>query len=104
MTTPTSAPLDRPDDPVFLHSRREALVILGLWAAAMLWVVPFSYFYGYHEVPNPDELELILGIPAWVFWGVLVPWIVCTLATIGLCVWFIKDEDLESADAGSASR
>ncbi len=93
ITSPLS---DKPDDPVFLHSRREALVILGLWAGAMLWVVPYCYFFGYHPVSDPDQLKTILGIPDWVFWGVLVPWVVCCLVTIYLCFWFIADDDLEA--------
>ena len=92
---------DRPDDPVFLHARREALVILALWAAALLWVVPYCYFNGYHEVPDPDQLKTVFGIPDWVFWGVLTPWIACTLATIGISVWVIQDDDLESDEAPS---
>ena len=28
-------------DPVFLHSRREALVIFAVWLAALAWAVPF---------------------------------------------------------------
>ncbi|MBX3439384.1 MAG: DUF997 family protein [Planctomycetaceae bacterium] len=98
MHEPESPRSDRPDDPVYLHARREALVILALWAAAMLWVVPYSYFFGYHEITDPEQIKTIVGIPDWVFWGVLVPWIVCTLATIALCVWYIKDEDLEGIE------
>ena len=30
-------------DPVFLHSRREALVIFAVWLAALAWAVPFCY-------------------------------------------------------------
>ncbi|MGD9857460.1 MAG: DUF997 family protein, partial [Planctomycetaceae bacterium] len=67
--------------------------------AALLWVVPFSYFYGYHEIADPNELKTIIGIPAWVFWGVFVPWIVCTLVTIGICLWFIQDDELDTGAA-----
>ncbi len=92
---------DRPDDPVYLHARREALVILALWAAALLWVVPYCYFNGYYEVPDPEQLVTVFGIPDWVFWGVLVPWFVCTLATVGISVWVIQDDDLECDEAPS---
>lgn len=98
-----SLPADRPDDPVFLHSRREALIILALWAAALAWVVPYCYVYGYHDVPDPAQLEMVFGIPSWVFWGVLMPWIACTLMTIVICVWFIKDDDLENGAASEQS-
>lgn len=87
---------DRPDDPVFLHTRREALVILAVWGTALAWVVPYCYFNGYYEVTDPEALRTIVGIPHWVFWGILVPWIVCTLITVALAIWFIHDDDLNS--------
>ncbi|MCA9024460.1 MAG: DUF997 family protein [Planctomycetaceae bacterium] len=96
MADSNSPPADRPDDPVFLHARREALVILGLWAAAMLWVVPYCYFFGYHPVENPEQLKTIIGIPDWVFWGVFVPWLVCCLFSFVFSFWLIQDDDLEA--------
>lgn len=105
MTDISARPSDRPDDPVYLHTRREALVILALWAAALAWVVPYCYYFGYYNVDDLDSpLKTVMGIPDWVFWGVLVPWIVCTLATIVLCVWFIQDDDLEPEPAETETR
>ncbi len=96
MADSKSTTSDRPDDPVFLHARREALVILAVWAAAMLWVVPYCYFFGYHPITESEQLKTIIGIPDWVFWGVFVPWGVCCLVSIGLSCWFIQDDDLEA--------
>ncbi|MCA9077443.1 MAG: DUF997 family protein [Planctomycetaceae bacterium] len=96
MSDATDKRADAPDDPVYLNARREALVILCLWAAAMMWAVPYCYFFGYHPVGDPAELKTILGIPSWVFWGVVVPWGTCCLASVALALWFIKDEDLEA--------
>ncbi|MEZ6053940.1 MAG: DUF997 family protein [Planctomycetaceae bacterium] len=76
-----------------MHARREALVILGLWAAAMLWVVPHCYFFGYHPVENPEQLKTIIGIPDWVFWGVFVPWLACCLFLPVFSFWLIQDDD-----------
>lgn len=88
-------PTDRsPDDPVFLHSRREAVVILGVWALSLLWTVPYCYLNGYQSPAAPEELPIVLGMPAWVFWGIAVPWVVCGLISIALCLWFIQDDDL----------
>jgi hypothetical protein len=91
-------PLDRPpDDPLFLHSRREAIVILAVWGAFFAWVVPYCYVFGYTAPANPAELPLVLGMPAWVFWGVGVPWVTAGLVSIVLCLWFIQDDDLGAA-------
>lgn len=83
-----------PDDPVFLHSRREAVVILLVWVACFAWVVPYSYLQGYTAPASPEHLDLVLGVPAWVFWGVVGPWIVAGAVSIGLCLWFIQDDEL----------
>ncbi len=95
MTPPTDRNDEHPDDPVFLHTRREAIVILVVWALAFSWVVPFCYFDGYTPAANATEVPLVLGMPRWVVWGVGVPWLIADVVTIGLCLWFIKDDDLE---------
>ncbi len=83
-----------PDDPVFVHSRREALVILLVWGLCFAWTVPYCYLYGYDTPADPAELALILGMPAWVVWGVMLPWGIAGLVSIALCLWYIEDDDL----------
>ena len=41
-----STPEDR-YDPVFLHSRREAILIASAWAVGLVWAVPYCYLNGY---------------------------------------------------------
>ena len=96
-------PINRPpDDPLFLHSRREAGVILLVWGLCFAWTVPYCYLYGYSAPANPAELPLVLGMPAWVFWGVAVPWVVAGLVSIALCLWFIQDDDLGEVPGSDA--
>jgi hypothetical protein len=83
-----------PDDPVFLHSRREFFLIVGIWGVFLLWVVSYCYNAGYQPVTDASQLELVLGIPSWVFWGVAVPWLVADVVTVAMCLWVIKDDDL----------
>ena len=85
-----------PDDPVYLNSRREFLIIMGLWALFLLWVVPYCYIFGYQTLTDPAELKLVLGMPSWVVWGIAVPWLVANVITIVMCLWVIKDDDLEA--------
>jgi Protein of unknown function (DUF997) len=92
---------ERPDDPVYLHTRREAIVIASLWLLALLWAVPYCYLYGYHSVSDPAELQTIWGIPTWVFWGIAFPWLVCDVIAIGLCLFYIKDDDLGEPHEGA---
>jgi hypothetical protein len=85
-------PEEAPFDPLFLNARREAWLILLSWAVCLVWTIGYSALTGY-DVPV-DEVTYILGIPGWVFWGILVPWILAT----GFSIWFglvyIADDDL----------
>jgi len=92
-------------DPTFLHSRREAAIIFGVWATALVWSVPYCYFNGYSTLASPEELQTILGIPSWVFWGVGFPWLLADVFTVWFCFFYMADDDLgeEASDAGSAS-
>lgn len=84
------------DDPVYVHSRREAVWILVLWAIGFLWTVPCCYLLGYRS--GAESIPLIWGMPAWVVWGVVVPWIACGAASVVLCAFFMQDDDLGRAD------
>ena len=118
---PNSESLDSTrDDPVYLNCRREAMIILTIWACCLVYTVGYCYVRGYvsHE-PTPystgpavgamvGELEefnrtadslqspLGLGIPDWVFYGVVLPWVVCILLTVGFCLFVFKEEELGS--------
>jgi len=81
----------RPEDPVLVSARREALVVLGMWLTALLWTVGYGAMFGY----RPDaEPVLVMGIPSWVVWGIFVPWTICTCVSSLLATYFIRDADL----------
>ena len=84
-------------DPVFVHARREALFILALWAACLIWTLGCSYLMGYNV--EPEEISTIGGIPAWIVWGVGAPWLLATVVTVWFCFAFMVDDELgEAAD------
>jgi hypothetical protein len=92
----------RVPDPVYVHSRREAVIILSVWLASTVYCCAYSYYFGYStpERPlGPGDVHPILGMPSWVFWGVMVPWGVCSLFTFVFAGWFIADDDLGSDHA-----
>lgn len=82
------------DDPVYRHTRREALLILGLWITAMVYTLTVCYVWGYGR--DPATLTHVWGIPDWVFYGIFVPWAVCDLVTIFYCFFFAAEDDLSS--------
>jgi len=105
-------------DPVYRTSLREGIMILSLWLGVFLYTVTYCYLNGYlsHEPhPNsvgpaigsmvgslelydrdPDSLmmPLGLGIPDWVFYGVVIPWILAILASIAFYLFFFVEDDL----------
>lgn len=74
------------------HARREGLVIMVVWAVALLWSVVGSYVTGYGR--DAGQVTLILGIPDWVFWNVVVPWGLCLVFSVWYCFRFMADDDL----------
>ena len=84
-------------DPTFLNARREAWLILGAWVVCLIWSVGYSAWAGYDVAP--DQIDIVLGMPGWVFWGVLVPWVAATLFSVWFGLAYIADDDLgEAAD------
>ncbi len=83
-----------PDDPVFLHSRREAVIILLVWVASLAWTIPYCYLTGYPQAGEEAAVEVVLGMPAWAVWGVVVPWLVSAVVSVVICLYVIQDDDL----------
>ena len=80
-------------DPTFVHSRREAVVIFCSWVVALLWAVPYCYLNGYN-VADPENIKTVLGVHAWLYWGIAAPWIAANLFTTWFCFAYMKDDDL----------
>lgn len=90
--------------PVFLHGRREMVFIVLVYLGAMLWTVPYCYLYGYPaqaEDFGPEKLETVMGLPSWVFWGVVIPWLTANVITTFFCFFFMKDDDLGPSHEGA---
>lgn len=83
-------------DPFFLHARREAVIIFCCWFVAMLWAVPYCYYYGY-GIADPEKISTTFGIPSWLLWGIGMPWLLADIFTTWFCFWFMKDGELGSA-------
>ena len=84
-------------DPVFVSSRREAIVIFCIWLAGLLWCVPCCYILGFRE-QDPETMKTILGVPAWLFWGIAMPWVVADLLTVWVTMFFMRDEELDDVE------
>ncbi len=80
------------DDPLLRSARREALVVLGIWLAALTYTVGYCYRFGYNR--DPQTLTFVLGFPDWVFWGIIAPWIVCVFLSYWFGYRFVRDDTL----------
>lgn len=84
-------------DPVLKNSIREAVVIGVAWLAATVYSCAYSYAFGYRRegrVLGVNDIHPILGVPSWVVWGILAPWLVCALFTFWFAGFFMVDDDL----------
>jgi hypothetical protein len=93
----------RSEDPVLRSSRREAVLVFLVWLAACAYTVGYCYTFGYGR--EPESIRYVFGFPDWVFWGIVVPWSVCTLICYLAAYYLIADDDLgeEQAEADLGS-
>ncbi|MDG2131366.1 MAG: hypothetical protein P8K08_25435 [Fuerstiella sp.] len=104
MNMPTAALDADPDlepDPLFVASFREARWILLMWVSCFVWTLTVCLNFGYPETVDPQSFPTVLGIPAWVAWGIAFPWLIANVVTIWFCLCVMEDADLGD-DVGAA--
>ncbi len=82
----------RVEDPLLKSARREAVICGVVWLLATAYSVIYCWFFGYER--SLESLRYVFGFPDWIFWGVIMPWGVCTLFSAWFCMYFMTDEDL----------
>jgi hypothetical protein len=80
------------EDPVLISARREALLVFAIWLAACVYSISVCYKLGYGR--DAATLTYVFGFPDWIFFGVVVPWTVCTVLSFVLSYFVIRDDDL----------
>lgn len=84
-------------DPVLKNARREAVIIGAAWLVSTVYCCVYCYLTGYireGRALGPEDVRPIFGMPSWVFWGIMVPWLVCSLFTFWFAGFYMKDDDL----------
>ena len=85
--------MERPKEDPLLHSaRREALIVFGVWLAAMVYTVTYCAWRGYGR--SIEDLTYVCGFPDWVFWGIVAPWCACTLVSLWFAYHVMTDDPL----------
>lgn len=79
------------------HARRcwyEARVVLLIVTVALSVVSVLLYTQGYlPPETRPLQPVLILGIPSWVVWGLVVPWLVMIVVTWLFALYVMQDDE-----------
>jgi hypothetical protein len=87
----TSKPL--PQKRLLQNCLAEIRWMLAFWLATFAWVIGYSLTYGRQD--GGQEPAVLFGFPAWVFWGVGVPWLAATLFTCWFALAQMSDDALE---------
>ena len=91
-------PLSTRVDPVLRSAWPEALAVFILWAVAMAWSVGYCALFAYPPKEKlaeaAGELTFTLGFPSWVFWGIVLPWVLCAVVSFLISRFVIADADL----------
>jgi len=74
------------------HARREGILLMTVWAIALVWSVGYAALFGYDR--PADSIRLILGMPDWVFWSTVVPWGISLVFSVWFCFFYMADDDL----------
>lgn len=84
------------EDPVVTSSRREAVWTFLLWCAALVYSVGYCYFNGYNRPLDKslDGMKFYFGWPDWVFFGIVVPWLICVVISTLFAFAFMRDGKL----------
>lgn len=78
---------------VYRHSLSELKLMLIVWLVFAAWCLGYCLTHAYQEIDGP--VATTMGFPSWVFWGIFLPWMACTLTTIGFAGLGIADDALE---------
>ena len=85
------------EDPVARTGRREAMVSAAIWCVAAAYTVGYCGLCGYGRAA--EDLRFVLGIPDWVFWGIVAPWSLCLAVGVWFSYAFMTDADLQEEES-----
>ena len=92
----------RNDDPVLVNARREGLIIAAAWLAATVYSCGYYHLFGLIRAGRPfgeNDVQPVLGMPSWFFWGVMLPWALCGVFTVIFAGFLMADDDLGEDNA-----
>ena len=67
-----------------------------MWLSCFAWTLTVCLTQGYPDQVDPENFPTVFGLPAWVAWGIVFPWLVANLVTFWFCLFYMEDADLGS--------
>lgn len=83
----------------FSQSLRELWVIVGAWICFAIWTTLAGSLLAFQRPDEGSPIATVIGMPRWVFFTVLLPWLVGNVFIFWFAVRFMKDTDLEEPKA-----
>lgn len=73
---------------------KEARFCAAVWIVAWIICAAVTFRFGYLPPDQrPDEPWLVLGMPGWVLFGVIIPWLVLICLTVWFAAVYLKDDE-----------
>ena len=77
-------------------------MILIALSVCFVWSIGVYLAMGLHGGEGAiGPVATVLGIPAWVFWGVAVPWLAADVFIVVFCFAIMTDDDLGDVQEGA---
>ena len=72
----------------YLRTRKEAMVAGIILLVFFVWTVGVSYWLGYVD----NDLSTTMGLPTWIFWGVLLPFLTAAVVNSIYAFFYLEDD------------
>ena len=82
-------------DPVYVHARREAIVVVGIFFVFAICTLTIAFTLGSRTPEGERKVATLLGMPTWVVWSIVVPWVVANIITGWFCFYYMADDPLD---------
>lgn len=103
--------MNQPTDPtparrLLRHAYQELTLCVIVWLIGMVWTLGVYFLLGYRFASDhwlvtsgwarhPEApLTVVFGMPDWVAYGVVLPWVVISLFTVIYALYLMPDDDL----------
>tara|TARA_R110002096_G_scaffold310126_10_gene504723 strand:- start:7402 stop:7746 length:345 start_codon:yes stop_codon:yes gene_type:complete len=82
----------------FEQARKEFWFMIVTWVFFAGWTTTYNGLFAKGEPGVP--VEIVLGVPRWVVFGVGLPWVVAVSVTVWFAFCFMKDTPLGGEEEG----